>query len=159
MVSIGSILRTKGSQLRHLEIFAPIPALANDHKPLSGYMEYVPNLLYLKISLDFINRSFLISEADDGVQHPLKQFDLDCFDPADCDNFNPDDLWAAIAYDSGFGRVRKVRIHRRLAWTATEEKNGKVKDVDELLKALAREDGVNADIKEVDAGVMLFGKR
>ena len=34
-----------------------------------------------------------------------------------------------------------------------------MKDLDELLKALAREDGANAEIKEGDAGVVLFGKR
>lgn len=159
MTSIGTILKTKGSQLNQLEIVAPIPALARDHKPLSGYMEYVPNLLYLKISLDFVSRSFLLSENDQGDQYPLRQLDLDCFDPADCDAFTAYDLWTAIAYDSGFGRIRKVRVHRKLGWAATEEGNEQVKDLDELLKALAREDGANAKIKEADAGVVLFGLR
>lgn len=158
IVSIGSILRTKGSQLRHLEIIAPIPALAQDHKPLSSYMEYVPNLLYLKISLDFVSRSFLLSEIDKGDQYSLRQLDLDCFDPADTDTFTAYDVWAAIAYDSGFGRVRKVRVHRRLGWAATEDGKEQVKDLDDLLKALAREDGDNAEIKEADAGVVMFGK-
>lgn len=159
MVSIGTILQNKGSQLLHLEIVAPVPALARDHKPLSGYMEYVPNLLHLKISLDFVSRSFLLFENDKKDQYPLRQLDLDCFDPADCDAFSAYDLWAAIAYDNGFGRVRKVRVHRRLGWAATEEGKEQVKDLDELLKALAREDGANAEIKEADAGILLFGKR
>lgn len=159
MVSIGSILRNKGSQLHHLEIVAPIPALTYDHKPLSGYMEHVPNLLYLKISLDFVSRSFLLSDNDKGEQYPLRQLDLDCFDPADCDTFTAYDVWAAIAYDSRFGRVRKVRVHRRLGWAATKEGKEQVKDLDDLLKALAREDGANAEIQEADAGVVLFGKR
>lgn len=159
MVSIGTILKLKGSQLHHLEIVAPIPALAQDHKPLSGYMEHVPNLVYLKISLDFVSRSFLLLENDRGDRYPLRQLDLDCFDPACCDAFTAYDLWAAIAYDYGFGRVRKVRVHRRLEWTATEEGEEQMKDLDELLKALAREDGANAEIKEADAGVVLFGKR
>lgn len=157
MVSVGNILRTKGSQLVHLEIVAPIPALSQDHKPLSGYLTHVPNLLYLKISLDFISRSFLLSENDKEEYHPLRQLDLDCFDPADCDAFNAQDLWVAIAYDNGLGRVRKVRVHRRLGWAATEEGKEQVKDLDELLKALAREDGANAEIEEADAGVVLFG--
>ncbi len=162
MVSIGTILKTKGSQLNHLEIVAPIPALSQDHKPLSSYMKHVPNLLYLKISLDFVSRSFLLSENDKGDQYSLRQLDLDCFDPADCDAFTAGaayDLWAAIAYDNGFGRVRKIRVHRRLGWAATEEGKEQMKDLDELLKALAREDGANAEIKEGDAGVVLFGKR
>ena len=158
MVSIGNILQTKGSQLRHLEILAPIPALSQDHKPLSGYMMHVPNLFYLKISLDFISRSFLLSENDKADRYLLRQLDLDCFDPADCDAFTAYDLWVAIAYDNGFGRVRKVRVHRRLRWTATAEGKEQVKDLDELLKALAREDGANAEIGEADAGVVLFGK-
>ena len=159
MVSIGTILKTKGSQLHHLEVVAPIPALARDHKPLSGYMESVPNLLSLKISLDFISRSFMLLENDKADQYPLRQLDLDCFDPTDCDAFSAYDLWAAIAYDNGFGRVRKVRVHRRLGWAASEEGKEQVKDLDELLKALAREDGASAEIKEADAGVVLFGKR
>lgn len=158
MVSIGNILKTKGSQLLHLEILAPIPALTQDHKPLSGYMVHVPNLLYLKISLDFISRSFFLLENDKEDHYPLRQLDLDCFDPADCDAFTAYDLWVAIAYDNGFGRVRKVRVHRRLGWTITEEGKEQVKDLDELLKALAREDGANAEIGEADAGVVLFGK-
>lgn len=158
MVSIGTLLKNKGSQLHHLAIVAPIPALSRGHKPLSGYMEHVPNLLYLKISLDFVSQSFMLPENEKGDQFPLRQLDLDCFDPADCDTFTAYDLWAAIAYDSGFGRVRKVRVHRRLGWAATEEGKEQVKDLDELLKALAREDGANAEINEVDAGVVLFGK-
>lgn len=159
MVSIGTILRSKGSQLHHLEVVAPIPALTRDDKPLSGYMEHVPKLLHLKISLDFVSRSFFLLENDRGDRYPLRQLDLDCFDPADCDAFTAHDLWAAIANDLGFGRVRKVRVHRRLGWAATEEGKEQVKDLDELLKALAREDGANAEIKEADAGVVLFGKR
>ena len=159
MVSIGSILKIKGPQLRHLEIVAPIPALTQDHKPLSGYMKHVPNLLHLKISLDFISRLFFL-EKDDNPSHryALRQLDLDCFDPADCDAFTAYDLWFAISYDKEFGGVRKVRIHRRLGWTATEEGKEQVKDLDELLKALAREDGANAEIEEANAGVVLFGK-
>lgn len=159
MVSIGTILRNKGSQLHHLEIVAPIPALAQDHKPLSDYMEHVPNLVYLKISLDFVSRSFLLSGFDKGDRYPLRQLDLDCFDPACRVAITAHDLWVAIADDYGFGRVRKVRVHRRLDWAATKESKRQMKDLDELLKALAREDGDNAEIKEADAGVVLFGHR
>ena len=158
MASIGNILKSKGSQLHHLEIFAPIPSLAQDPKPLSSYMEHVPNLLYLRVSLDFISRSFLLSENDKGDYYPLRQLDLDCFDPAECDSFTAYDLWVAIAYDNWFGRVRKVRVHRRLGWAATAEGQEQMKDLDELLKALAREDGASAEIDEGDAGVMLFGR-
>ena len=158
MASIGKLLKDKGSQLHHLEILAPIPSLARDHKPLSSYMEYVPNLLYLRVSLDFISRSFLLSENNKGDHYPLRQLDLDCFDPADCDSFTAYDLWVAIAYDNWFGRVRKVRVHRRLGWAATAEGEEQMRDLDELLKALAREDGASAEIDEADAGVMLFGR-
>ena len=157
MLSIGNLLKNKGSQLRHLEIFAPIPALAQDHKPLSSYMMHVPNLLRLKISLDFISASSLLLEKDREDLYPLRQLDLDCFDPADCEAFTASDLWYAIC-DEGFGRVRRVRVHRRLGWTASKEGKEIVKDVDELLKALAREDGDNAAMDENEAGVVLFGK-
>lgn len=157
MLSIGNILKNKGSQLRYLEIIAPIPALAQDRKPLSSYMIHVPNLLHLKISLDFINPSFLLLEKDREDHYPLRQLDLDCFDPADCEAFTASDLWFAIS-DEGFDRVRRVRVHRRLGWTASKEGKRRIKDVDELLKALAREDGDNAAIDENEAGVVLFGK-
>ena len=157
MLSIGNILKNKGSQLRHLEIVAPIPALAQYHKPLSGYMIHVPNLLHLKISLDFISPLFLLLGRDREGPYPLRQLDLDCFDPAICDDFTAFDVWCAIC-DEGIGGVRKVRVHRRLGWTATREGKKWIKEVDELLKALAREDGANAAIDENEAGVVLFGK-
>ena len=158
MTSIGKILKDKGSQLRHLEVLAPIPSLAQDPKPLSSYMEYVPNLLYLRVSLDFISRSFLLSRHDNGDHYPLRQLDLDCFDPADCDSFTACDIWVAIAYENWFGGVRKVRVHRRLGWAATAEGKEQMKDLDELLKALAREDGASAEMDEAEAGVVLFGR-
>ena len=157
MLSIGNILKNKGSQLRHLEIVAPIPALAQDHRPLSSYMIHLPNLLHLKISLDFISSSDLLLDNDRKDLYPLRQLDLDCFDPADCNTFTATDLWCAIC-DEGFGRVRKVRVHRRLGWTATRGGQKRIMDVDELLKAFAREDGDNAAINENEAGVVLFGK-
>lgn len=157
--SIGNLLQTKGPQLQHLEIIAPIPALSRNPTSLSDYMKHLPNLLYLKISLDFVWRSiFPNSEREEGDHYPLKQIDIDCFDPTECE-FYASDLWAVTDCKSRFGRVRKVGIHRRLGWTDTSEGKEQVRDLDDLLKALAREDGPNADVKEVDAGVVLFGKR
>ena len=159
IVSIGNLLQTNGPQLQHLEIIAPIPALSRNPTSLNDYMKHVPNLLYLKISLDFVSLStFLNLEREEGDHYPLKQIDIDCFDPAEGE-FYASDLWAVTACESRFGRVRKVGIHRRLGWTDTREGKEQVRDLDDLLKALAREDGPNADVKEVDAGVVLFGKR
>ena len=121
-------------------------------------MMYLPNLLYLKVSLDFLSHLFLLSKPGNGGHYPLRQLDLDCFDPADCDAIIPFDFWAAIASDGGFGRIRKVRVHRRLGWTTTKDGTKQVEELDELLKALAREDGPNAEIKEDDAGIVFFGK-
>ena len=158
IVSIGNLLQAKGLQLQHLEIIAPIPALSRNPTSLSDYMKHVPNLRYLKISLDFLWHSNLPPDRVEGDHYPLKQIDIDCFDPAECELF-ASDLWAVIACESRFGRVRKVGIHRRLGWADTREGKEQVKDLDDLLKALAREDGPNADVKEDDAGVVLFGKR
>ena len=158
IVSIGNLLQAKGPQLQHLEILAPIPALDRNPKRLSDYMKHVPNLLYLKISLDFVWHSRFPSEKEEGDLYPLKQIDIDCFDPAECELY-ASDLWAVIACESRFGMVRKVGIHRRLGWPDTREGKEQVKDLDDLLKALAREDGPNADVREVDAGVVLFGRR
>lgn len=158
MASIGNILKTKGSQLHHLEILAPIPALTQGFKPLVGFMDHVPSLRYLKISFDFLDSSFLLLEDVEGNPYPLRQLDLDCFDPADCDAFYAYDLWLAITTFGRFRGIRKVRVHRRLRWAATKEEKEHLKDLDELLKALAREDGANAEISEADAGVLFFGR-
>ncbi len=158
MASIGNILKTKGTQLHHLEIVAPIPALTQGLKPLNSCMEHVPNLLYLKISLDFISRPFFVSKTVKEAHYRLRELVLDCFDPTDCDEVFIAYLWCAIAQDFGFRGVRKVHVHRRLGWTATESGREELKELDELLKALAREDGANAEIEEADAGVVLFGK-
>ena len=163
MVSIEHILRTKGSQLHHLEIVAPIPGLSRRPNSLVFYMMHVPNLHYLKISVDFLfeHRPFLENSwCDNDYRLALRQIDLDCFDPAFCDFFGPDDLYSIFTHDQAFDRIRKVRIHRRLGWHTMKEVqvHQDIDDLDELLKALAREDGANAEVDEPEAGVILFGK-
>lgn len=158
IVSIGNLLQTIGPQLQHLEILAPIPALSRNPKSLSDYIKHVPNLLYLKISLDFVWQTTFLSEREEGDHYPLKRIDIDCFDPAECELY-ASDFGAVIAFESRFGMVRKVGIHRRLGWADTREGKVQVRNLDDILKALAREDGPNADVEEADAGVVLFGKR
>lgn len=122
-------------------------------------MSLVPNLKYLKISLDLIGDYFFGS-----VDKPacLRRLDLDCFDTPAANNVNPDRIWDAIA-DGGFGTLRVLGVHRKVLGIGMADfgtgQNGMLDEIDEYLKALAREDGKNAEVSEKDAGVVLFGKK
>ena len=160
MASIDNVLRTKGSQLHHLEIVAPISALSHHRKPLGNFLVHAPNLLYLKISIDFMGDTCLFTFDDEMARYALRQIDFDCFNPADCYPFQPDKLYLALAYSNNgkaWGRLRKVRIHRRLGWQSRGEIKRCMADLDELLKAHAREDAANTAVEEADAGLIFYG--
>jgi len=55
--------------------------------------------------------------------------------------------------------VRKLGISKKLGWTDKKSDQVTIRDIDDLLKAMAREDGVDAEIGEDEAGVLMFGRR
>lgn len=153
MLTIRPLLEAVGPHLERLDLQAPIPALQLGHNPANNIMDLLPNLHRLTISVDFIDKIFLqISPPG----HPLCRLDLDCFDPATND-LTLDDVYDAI--DSGpFGKIRILGVHHRLGWTGTTAKDGEMKDIDDLLKAFAREEEPEERfVREEDAGVVLFG--
>ena len=159
MVSIRPILSVKGPQLLYLEIVAPIPALTLSPKPLNNILGLLPNLRRLKISLDFISLACFDVQMVMTSILPLREIDLDCFDPAECELLTAEDVSYGISNTHTWGNLRKVRIHRRLGWTKTQCAKRSVGELDEYLKALAKEDGPGAEIKEHEAGVIFFGKK
>ncbi len=66
-----------------------------------------------------------------------------------------DRLLAAVV-DGRLGRLRRVKVHRQLV---DEQNCTNVKDLDDMLEALAREDAeaLHSDVK-ADAGVWIFGR-
>jgi hypothetical protein len=153
MLSIGPLLLAKGSQLRYLEILAPIPRLQLGQKPLNNIMASVPNLHHLKISIDFIDTNFFLNASSE--HRSLKRLDLHCFDTDDTSQVDATNMYSFLEIYA-FSKVRILGIHQKLGWTT--ENNAAVVDLDELLKALAREDGPGAEISEDEAGVVMFGK-
>ena len=62
-----------------------------------------------------------------------------------------------VLYDNALPSVRKVGIARSLGWTESPEMASQIADIDILLKAMARDDGLDARIPEEEAGVVIFG--
>lgn len=164
MLSLRPILQAKGAQLQYLEIMAPIPALELGHKPLNDVMDMVSNLRHLKISLDFLGPIFFTPSASnpDACQS-LRRLDLDCFDPAECGFITLEQVWQGFDWAEGkdgkFNKVRKLGISNKLGWTVRKSDQATIQEIDELLKAMAREDGPDAEVAEDEAGVLMFGRR
>ncbi|KAL2037855.1 hypothetical protein N7G274_009329 [Stereocaulon virgatum] len=159
MLSIRPLVKLLGPQLQYLEIVAPLPNLNLGHGVLTNVMDLAPNLHHLKISMDFLGVAFF-SSGDSGQSeyHFLKQLDLDCFEPADCISFHPNFIADMIVGSEGkFSKLRKLGVHKKLGWTNTGIYILGIREIDAFLKALAREDGDDAEITEDDAGVVFFG--
>ena len=83
---------------------------------------------------------------------------MDCFEPAECINFHPNYIADMIVGSEGkFSKLRKLGVHKKLGWTKTLTDIEGIREIHEFLKALAREDGDDAEISEDDAGVVFFG--
>ena len=161
MLFVGPLLKHTGSQLQYLEITAPIPGIGLGHDPLTNVTDLAPNLRHLKISLDFVGPSFFTA-SDPSLPECqfLNRLDLDCFDPAENVDFRPERIADAIVgSESKFTKLRKLGVHHKLGWMDTKASREAVAEIDELLKALAREDGPDAEIPEAEAGVVFFGTR
>ncbi len=106
---------------------------------------WCPNLLKLRISVDFITETML-TDVDRPYCHPLQVLDLDC-SPTDEIGFEPDSLWLAID-ENVLPNLRSVRVTHRLAWTATERLRTSVSDIKELMLENEKENptGIKVDI-------------
>ena len=161
MLFISPLLNQIGSQLQYLEIVAPLPGLRLGHGLLTNITDLAPNLHHLKISLDFVGPLFFTAgESGQPECKFLTRLDLDCFEPAECVDFSPERIADTIVGMEGkFSKLRRLGVHRKLGWMNTKNGTEGMAEIDELLKALAREDGPNAEISEDDAGVAFFGTR
>lgn len=127
-------LVTVGPQLRHLTLRHPLMTLPP--AALNGVLEWCPNLIALRISVDYVSDALF---EPNGVRgHPLRILDLDCSNSADAEvGIAPDSIWLAI--DNGyFPDLRSIRVNARLAWQATESLRASVSDLVELLESQER---------------------
>ena len=92
----------------------------------------------------------------DGQYNSLRRLDLHCFDPAECPDITPFHISTAI-YFGNFKSVRRLGVHRRLGWRDGCEFRDTLEEIDRLLRVQAEEDGPEAEIPEVDAGVRYYG--
>lgn len=158
MTFISPLLDLLGPQLQKLSINARLPRL-HDYS-LDHILGSLPILRHLTIAVDYITNQFFLqcfgySQLD---PHPLEQIDFGFVDfgiPSESQLLDRDDVWDAVA-DGILGRLRKVRVHRKLGW-ADPEKRKELQELSDLLLALAREDRKgNEALGDPDAGVWVY---
>lgn len=152
MISVARLLGTLKTNLRSLALLAPMTAVQVWDRPLNDVLDYAPNLTHLKISVDLIDADFFTVQSNRSTNTSLTRLDLHCLESEACEYF-----FLMLVYDAlGMGEFAKVRIvgvHHDLGWEYSGDR-GDLAEIDELLKALAREDGPEALIVEAEAGVI-----
>ena len=149
------VLKHLDSSLKSLEIIAPMPKVLGEGGLFNIFWKYAHNVSHLKISLDLISITFFDHVE---LQHAsLQRLDLPCFDPAQCDDEIADVLYDNLGIDQ-FAKLRIVGVDEMFAKTVLIVRPGwpHLEEIDELLKALAREDGKGAHIPEAEAGVVML---
>lgn len=159
MEFIEPLIQEKGIQLRSLRLGFPMPSLRSDS--LNLIKDHLPNLHHLSISTDYSDWAFFDANPQRGQPRfpALRELELDClhaFKP-DGRHIGPGSVWDSIA-TGPFTSVRKLRVHWGLAWTDDPVMKRELGELNELLQTLAREDGEGAEIKESEAGVVMYGR-
>ena len=153
--AIFPVLKHLDSSLRRLEILAPMPAVKRENRLLGDIWRYGHNLSHLKISLDLISIAFL--NRVESQHASLQRLDLPCFDLAQCNIKIANVLYGNLGINQ-LAKIRIVGIDEKFAKTTWMDRPGwqHLEDIDDLLKAFAREDGEGADISEAEAGVVML---
>lgn len=141
--------------LEYLKIGNHMSALRND--PLDGILGILGSLRHLSIPVDYITGFFFWGKSKEDP-YLLETIELDCIWPAgnQAEAINSDVIWDAVA-DGAFGRLRRVNLARRLEMPVVTGLGENSEELNQLLKALAREDGSQARYSEDQAGVRIFG--
>ena len=152
---VWAIVEHYSVNLEYLKIGNHMTALRND--PLDGILEILSSLRHLSIPVDYITGFFFWGRSKEDP-YPLETIKLDCIWPAgnQAEAINSDVIWDAVA-DGGFGRLRRVNLARRLEMPVVTGLGENSEELNQLLKALAREDGFQARYSEDQAGVRIFG--
>jgi len=152
---VWTIVEHYSINLEYLKIGNHMSALRND--PLDGILGILGSLRHLSIPVDYITGFFFWGKSKDDP-YLLETIELDCIWPAgnQAEAINSDVIWDAVA-DGAFGRLRRVNLARRLEMPVVTGLGENSEELNQLLKALAREDGSQARYSEDQAGVRIFG--
>ena len=155
---VWTILRHYSLTLEFLKLEKHMEVLR--HEPLDGILAILSSLRHLSIPVDYItDRFFWVNYGrSKNDPYPLEILKLDCFWPAgnQVEAINSDLIWDAVA-DGAFGLLRRVILDRRLELPVVTGLGENSEELNQLLKALAREDGPKARYSESQAGVWVFG--
>ena len=156
--AVRAILENYSMNLEIFRLEAPMSALR--HEALDGVFAFLGSLRHLSIPVDYITDRFFWEDYGRSKENPylLETIELDCVYPAgnQAEAINSDLIWDAVA-DGAFGRLRRVGLHRRLERPVVTGLGENSEELNQLLKALAREDGEQARYPEDRAGVWIFG--
>ena len=147
------ILQQLGSSLRCFALLVRDGPTRPPLISLNEIISYLPNLTYLRISFNILDHDSFHVVYDNSIPTRLKRIDLH--------NFNLS-LWPGLLQHLtcvlGLGVFKTVRIigihgERSDVGGNTDRRNVKdMADLDEMLKALAREDEAATGISEAEAG-------
>ena len=155
---IRAILEFYSRSLESLNIEKHMETLR--HEPLDGILAFLKSLRHLTIPVDYITHHFFWANSGRSRDnpYPLETIKLDCFCPAynQVEAINSDLIWDAVA-DGAFGRLRRVMLDRRLELPVVTGLGENSEELNQLLKALAREDGQDGRYSEDQAGVWISG--
>ena len=155
---IRPLLTVLGPHLHYLRIDSNLPKLKNVFSSMSSLyniLDLLPILRHLTVRVGYICRFFFVSGKIYSLLNPhvLESLQLSCLESND---ITSDVVWDAVE-DGPFKNLRRLRVSRKLGWTRDDEGKRSVKELSELLQALAREDrGDGASDDEVAAGVWEF---
>ena len=151
----------KGAQLDYLRIGLPARCLSSEIMP--SVARNCTYLRHLSVNIEILDNCW------DGIFFgrglcfsSVERLDLDCLE-----DHNDDDLDKYLVGlsdclhnpDTGLPSLRKLMIHRKLKWAEKKLRLPALAEIDDLLKALAREDDEDAHISEDEAGLGFFGQR
>lgn len=140
---IYSLLPTLADHLTHLRIADHMTRLSDD--ALDGVLYMAPNLRALSIAVDYITERFCADWEPHSASraHPLETLELDDSGVAGLwrEEFKvtATSLFFAVS-DGVLGKLRRVRVRKRLGWLQTDQGREDVEDLSDLLEAKARED-------------------
>lgn len=116
------------------------------------------HLQYLHIPIDFVGRGFFWGQHVRSRENPssLVTVELDRGFPLDQEEtIDIDSIWDAVT-EGAFPNLRRIGLHRSLDSSAITGLGESAEELDQLLKAFAREDGDQAKCTEDLAGVYTF---
>ncbi|KAL8925863.1 MAG: hypothetical protein Q9172_002067 [Xanthocarpia lactea] len=157
VMSFAKLMVDFGDVLESFQ-FGPRISHSLEYTYLAHWLEHAPKLRRLSMpanSSSIRTGHETLEQVRYSAQnpHPLEYLEFDCttFD-SQGQEIDYEDIWLAIA-EGYLGHVRRLCFRHQVNVQPWKTNKRVLQDLDDLLRALAREDGENAKTKEEDAGV------